>query len=115
MHCVSASSARIPNERECDFHFTTNDGQKENYTFQIAEVDKARASFTTKENVVSAMVHGGDFVAVEPEKQLRSRDNTDFRGQAQAQRREASLRERMLVRAADPEQGGPSNAIRDRA
>ena len=30
VHYVSASSARIPNEGECDFHFTTKDGQKEN-------------------------------------------------------------------------------------
>ena len=41
VHYVSASSARIPNEGECDFHFTTKDGNKENYTFQIAEVNKA--------------------------------------------------------------------------
>ena len=41
VHYVSASSARIPNEGECDFHFTTKDGEKENYTFQIAEVNKA--------------------------------------------------------------------------
>ena len=41
VHYVSASSARIPNEGECDFHFQTKDGQKENYTFQIAEVNKA--------------------------------------------------------------------------
>ena len=31
VHYVSASSARIPNEGECDFHFQTKDGQKENY------------------------------------------------------------------------------------
>ena len=41
VHYVSASSARIRNEGECDFHFTTKDGHKENYTFQIAEVNKA--------------------------------------------------------------------------
>ena len=40
---VSASSARIPNEGEgeCDFHFQTKDGHKDNYTFQIAEDNKA--------------------------------------------------------------------------
>ena len=41
MHYVSASSARIPKEGECDFHFQTKDGQEENYTLQIAEVNKA--------------------------------------------------------------------------
>ena len=41
VHYVSASSARIRNEGECDFHFTTKEGQKENYVFQIAEVNKA--------------------------------------------------------------------------
>ena len=41
VHYVSASSTRIPNEGECDFHFQTKDGQKENFTFQIAEVNKA--------------------------------------------------------------------------
>ena len=44
VHYVSASSARIPNEGECDFHFQTKDGQKENYTFQIAEVNKTLIS-----------------------------------------------------------------------
>ena len=39
-----ASSARIPNEGECDVHFTTKDGEKENYTFQIAEVNKAQCA-----------------------------------------------------------------------
>ena len=38
---LSASSARIPNVGECDFHFQTKDGNRENYTFQIAEVNKA--------------------------------------------------------------------------
>lgn len=41
VHYVSASSTRIPNEGECDFRFQTKDGQKENYTFQIAEVNQA--------------------------------------------------------------------------
>ena len=41
VHYVSASSARIPNEGECDFHFQTKDGHKDNYTFQIAEVNKS--------------------------------------------------------------------------
>ena len=32
---------RIPNEGECDFSFSTHDGQEQSYTFQIAEVNKA--------------------------------------------------------------------------
>ena len=41
VHYVSASNARIPNEGECDFHFSTKEGQEESYVFQIAEVNKA--------------------------------------------------------------------------
>ena len=41
VHYVSATNDRIPNEGECDFHFTTKDGVGENFTFQIAEVNKA--------------------------------------------------------------------------
>ena len=41
VHYVSASNTRIPNEGECDFHFTTSDGQEQSFIFQIAEVNKA--------------------------------------------------------------------------
>ena len=41
VHYISASNDRIPNEGECDFHFSTKDGQDQNFTFQIAEVNKA--------------------------------------------------------------------------
>ena len=41
VHYVSASNERIPNEGECDFGFSTRDGQEQTYTFQIAEVNKA--------------------------------------------------------------------------
>ena len=41
VHYVSATNDRIPNEGECDFHFSTKDGQKESFTFQIAAVNKA--------------------------------------------------------------------------
>ena len=41
MHYVSVSSIRIRNEGECDFHFMAKADQKENYTFQIAAVNKA--------------------------------------------------------------------------
>ena len=41
VHYVSATNDRIPNEGECDFHFSTSDGQDESFTFQIAEVNKA--------------------------------------------------------------------------
>ena len=38
---VSASGGRIPNEGECDFHFTSQNGEAQEFTFQIAEVNKA--------------------------------------------------------------------------
>ena len=41
VHYVSASNDRIPNEGECDFHFSTKDGQDQSFVFQIAEVNKA--------------------------------------------------------------------------
>ena len=41
VHYVSASNNRIPNEGECDFHFSTKDGQEQSFIFQIAEVNKA--------------------------------------------------------------------------
>ena len=44
MHYVSATSNRIRNEGETDLHFDTEDGQKMNWTFQIAEVNKVLAS-----------------------------------------------------------------------
>ena len=34
VHYVSASSARIPNEGECDFHFTTKDGKRRTTRFR---------------------------------------------------------------------------------
>ena len=47
---VSASSARIPNDGECNYHFQTKDGHKDNHVFQIAEVNKALCA-------VSYLVH----------------------------------------------------------
>ena len=41
VHYVSATDDRIPNEGECDFNFSTVDGQEQSFTFQIAEVNKA--------------------------------------------------------------------------
>ena len=41
VHYVAADNARIANEGECDFKFATKEGQAENFTFQIAEVNKA--------------------------------------------------------------------------
>ena len=41
VHYVSASNTRIPNEGECDFHFSTSDGQEQSFIFQIAEVNEA--------------------------------------------------------------------------
>ena len=41
VYYVSASGGRIPNEGECDFHFESQDGTAQEFTFQIAEVNKA--------------------------------------------------------------------------
>ena len=41
VYYVSATSGRIANEGECNFHFQTKDGEKQEFTFQIAEVNKA--------------------------------------------------------------------------
>ena len=41
MHYLSATSNRIPNEGETDFNFSTAEGQRKKYVFQIAEVNKA--------------------------------------------------------------------------
>ena len=44
VHYVSACTNRIPNEGEVDLKFETKDGQKLNWVFQIAEVNKVLAS-----------------------------------------------------------------------
>ena len=41
VYYVSASGGRIANEGECDFHFSAKDGTPQEFTFQIAEVNKA--------------------------------------------------------------------------
>ena len=41
VHYVAANNARIANQGECDFKFSTKEGQEESFTFQIAEVNKA--------------------------------------------------------------------------
>ena len=41
---MSAIANRVRNEGETDLHFDTEDGQKLNWTLQIAEVNKALAS-----------------------------------------------------------------------
>ena len=41
---MSASASRIKSEGETDLHFDPEDGQKLNWTFQIAEVNKVLAS-----------------------------------------------------------------------
>ena len=40
MHYVAANDARIANEGESEFHFTTNEGDAEAWTFQVAAVNK---------------------------------------------------------------------------
>ena len=44
VHYVSATANRIRNEGETGLHFDTDDGQKLNWTFQIAEVNKVLES-----------------------------------------------------------------------
>ena len=44
VHYVAADNARIKNEGECDFKFSTAEGHDENFTFQIAEVNKAQCA-----------------------------------------------------------------------
>ena len=41
---VAANSGRIPNEGEVDFEFITEDGHKECFVMQVAEVNKALGS-----------------------------------------------------------------------
>ena len=41
VHYVAANDARIKNEGEAKFHFTTKEGHAECFTFQIADVNKA--------------------------------------------------------------------------
>ena len=41
MHFVAANDGKIPNEGETDFKFKTSEGNDEEMTFQIAEVNKA--------------------------------------------------------------------------
>ena len=52
VHYVAANNGRIPNEGEAEFDFTTNEGNKLSWTFQVAEVNKVLAS-------VSALVDSG--------------------------------------------------------
>ena len=40
-HYLAANNGRIANEGECDFKFKTVEGNEQNITFQIAEVNKA--------------------------------------------------------------------------
>ena len=41
VHYVAANDGRIPNEGECDLEFQTAEGNDEDWTFQVAEVNKA--------------------------------------------------------------------------
>ena len=43
-HYLAANNGRIANEGECDFKFQTIEGNDQNLTFQIAEVNKALGS-----------------------------------------------------------------------
>ena len=40
VHYLAANNARIANEGETDFKFTTNEGSDESWVFQVAEVNK---------------------------------------------------------------------------
>ncbi len=48
LHYVAANKGRIPNEGETDFKFETEEGELEDWTFQIAEVNKALASIADR-------------------------------------------------------------------
>ena len=41
VHYIAANNGRIPNEGECDLSFQTTEGNNEEITFQVAEVNKA--------------------------------------------------------------------------
>ena len=41
VHYVPAGGGKIPNEGEFDFEFKTSEGNAENWTFQVAEINKA--------------------------------------------------------------------------
>ena len=41
VHYVAANGGRIPNEGEWDLNFQTTEGNAEDMTFQVAEVNKA--------------------------------------------------------------------------
>ncbi len=45
-HYVAANDGRIANEGEVDFKFQTMEGQDKDWTFQVAEVNKALASIS---------------------------------------------------------------------
>ena len=44
VHYVAATSHRVANEGETDLHFMTIDGKRQNWRFQVAEVNKVLAS-----------------------------------------------------------------------
>jgi hypothetical protein len=46
VHYVAANSGRIQNEGEFDFKFMTTEGEEEEMTFQVAEVNKALGSIS---------------------------------------------------------------------
>lgn len=48
MNYVAANKGKIPNEGETDFEFTTSDGVRQSWEFQIAEVNKALAAVSDR-------------------------------------------------------------------
>lgn len=61
VHYVAANNGRIRNEGEADLHFTSNEGNPLEWTFQIAEVNKVLAS-------VSALVDSNHRVVFDKDK-----------------------------------------------
>ena len=68
VHYVAANNARIANQGECDFKFSTKEGQEESFTFQIAEVNKALCAVSylvdTKHRVVFDQDEDGNDISM---------------------------------------------------
>ena len=62
LHYVAANDGRIRNEGETDFEFTTGDGHDEQWTFQIAEVNKALAAVADRVDAGFKVVFDKDMI-----------------------------------------------------
>ena len=62
LHYVAASDHRIPNQGEVDLHFNTLEGHAENWTFQIAEVNKPLGAVSDRVDHGYRVVYDKDMV-----------------------------------------------------